>query len=340
MIDLLPNIEQQQIADSINRFLADNLPVDRYRRIANKKPKLDRDLWEDLAALGSFGLSLSEEQGGAGLSIVEEIMAFREYGRFLVTPTVLGTVLAAQVAAAAGRDDLAGELVAGGRAAALLNPLRPVTLSASTSGEFQAIDAREGDLLIAWNDKGAALFEAASVKQAGECIDPTVTLGRVSLSGAKPLALVAADKAPIGQTALILLAAQLTGMIEAVRDMAVEYAKTRQQFGHPIGVFQAVKHRCSDMALWAEAAWSQTAWAALMTQSGAKDAAFQATNAEMIAADAALDAARRTVQIHGAMGFTAEVNVHLYLKRAHLFEQLGGGVQRLQEKLLELPLDV
>jgi alkylation response protein AidB-like acyl-CoA dehydrogenase len=340
MIDLLPNIEQQQIADSIGRFLADNLPVDRYRHTTGKKAPQDRALWGELAALGCFGLSVGEDQGGAGLTIVEEVMAFREYGRYLVSPCVFATVLAAHVAAAAGKDELVAQLVAGERAAAILNPLGQAKIGPSTSGEFQVVAAEASDLLVAWNDQGAALFDALALGAPGECIDPSVTLRRLTLSAASPLASVTAQEKPIAQMALVLLAAQLTGMIEAVRDLAVEYAKTRQQFGHPIGVFQAVKHRCSDMALWAEASWSQTVWAALVAQAGAADAAFQATNAKMIAGEAALDAGRRTIQIFGAMGFTAEVNVHLYLKRAHLYEQLGGSTQFLQDRLVELPLDV
>ena len=343
MIDLLPNEDQQQIADSVQRFLMDNLPVERFRAAkGGSAPKLDREFWGDLAELGSFGLSLPEEHGGVGLSVVEEIMVFREYGRFLVSPTILGTVLAGHVAITAGQSDLAGEFVAGSRCAAVMSPLHGATLGPKTSGSFHMIDSGNDDLLIAWDDAGAAAFErkaAASIEQIG-CIDATVGLERATFKNAAPLCYVTAGDKPIALMANILLGASFAGMIEAIRDLSVDYAKIREQFGHPIGIFQGVKHRCSDMAMWAEAAWCQTAWAALSLESGSSEAAFQATNAKAIGASAALDAARRAVQIFGGMGFTAEVNVHLFLKRAHVYEQLSGATGLLQEKLLDLPLEI
>jgi alkylation response protein AidB-like acyl-CoA dehydrogenase len=340
MIDLLPNVEQQQIADSIQRFLANNLPVERHRDIKNRKVKLDKDLWSGLSDLGSFGLTVGEDHGGAGLTVVEEIMAFREYGRFLVSPCVLATVLAARMADAAGQDQLASDLVAGKRRAALMSRLPEATLAAVTSGEFQVFDAATDDLLLAWNETGAALFEyrAPSARQRVSCIDATITLERVSLSNAKPLIYCPADKLPVWQMGRLYLAASLTGILEAIRDLSVAYAKERHQFGNPIGVYQAVKHRCADMALWAEAAWSQTAWAALSLSAGDRDADFQVTNAKAVAGDSAIDAARRAVQIYGGMGFTAEVNVHLFLKRAHVYDQIGGDCKKLYESLVDLAL--
>jgi alkylation response protein AidB-like acyl-CoA dehydrogenase len=342
MIDLLPNSDQQQIADSIQRFLADKLPVERLMERQAKNRIFEKDIWGELSELGAFGLSVAEAQGGVGLGMVEEIMTFREYGRVLASPTILGTVIAAHLAASAGNDALVGELVAGTRRAAILNALPGAKLGATTSGDFHLIDAEADDLWICWNEAGAALFEASAGKgrKTIGCIDATVKFERVTLSNAKPLIYQPAAKAAVWQAAQLLIAASLTGMLEAVRDLSVEYAKTREQFGHPIGVYQGVKHRCSDMALWAEAAWSQTAWAALTLQSGGEDTAFQVANAKMVAAEAALDSARRGIQIYGGMGFTAEVTVHLFLKRTHLYGQLGGDVARLPEKLLELPLHV
>jgi alkylation response protein AidB-like acyl-CoA dehydrogenase len=340
MIDLLPNIEQQQIADSIGTFLADTLPVERLRSVQAQSSSQEHDLWPDLAALGCFGLSIPESCGGSGLSLVEEIMAFREYGRHLISPALLATVLATQISDAAGNEALTADIVAGKRAAALLIPLGGAVVDRISTGAFQVVGDRQDDLLVVWNDDGAALFEshAAASKRPLVGLDPTVRFGEFTLRNAPPLAYIPTAQRPIPQTAMVLLGAMLTGMTEAVRDIAADYAKTREQFGHPIGVFQAIKHRCADIALSAEAAWAQTAWAALIVQSGAQDAAFQSINAKMIAADGALEAARRTIQIFGGMGFTAEVNVHLFLKRAHLLEQLGGSSQSLQEQLVDLPL--
>jgi alkylation response protein AidB-like acyl-CoA dehydrogenase len=342
MIDLLPNDDQQQIADSVRLFLQDNLPVERLREAKGTPQRIEQNLWAELANLGFFGLSIPDEQGGAGMSVAEEILAFREYGRFLVSPTVLATVLAAQVASARGDTPLLNDLVTGNRRAAILNPLPGAVVGSSCAGEFHLIDAAPTDIAIVWSEAGAGLFRVETLRSVKPltCIDSTITLARVALDQEQPFIWVPAQERAIWHIAGILIAATLTGMAEAIRDLSVDYAKSREQFGFPIGVFQAVKHKCADMALWAEAAWSQTVWAALELLAARDNVSFQVVNAQMIASETALDSARKAVQIHGGMGFTAEINVHLFLKRAHVYEQLAGQVRNLQQRLLDLPLTV
>ena len=120
------------------------------------------------------------------------------------------------------------------------------------------------------------------------------------------------------------MAAQLVGVAEATRDQAVDYAKVREQFGQPIGAFQALKHRCADMAVQAELAYAQTFLAGLFELHAQTDSVFQGAAARVLAGEAALDNARSAIQIHGAIGFTWECDVHWLLKRAHLLRQLGG----------------
>lgn len=342
MIDLLPNDEQQQIADSMRLFLKDNLPVERLRETKGIARRTEQDLWGDFAALGYLGLSIPERQGGSGMTIAEEMLAFREYGRFLISPMLLATVLAAQVASVRGDAALVNDLITGNCRAAILNPLPGAAVGSSCTGKFSLIDGQLSDIALVWSEAGAGLIRVetlGSVKPLN-CIDSTLTLAHVALDQEKPFIWVPSEEKAIWHIAGILVAATLTGMIEAIRDMSVDYAKAREQFGFPIGVFQAVKHKCSDMALWAEAAWSQTVWSALELLAGQGNVSFQVLNAQMIAAEAALDSARKAVQIHGGMGFTAEINVHLYLKRAHVYEQLAGQPRILQQRLLDFPLNV
>ena len=119
--------------------------------------------------------------------------------------------------------------------------------------------------------------------------------------------------------------------------MAVDYAKLREQFGRPIGAFQATKHRCADMAVRAEAAWCQTVLAALAAARGQTDAGFHAAAASIVAARAAIDNAEQNVQLHGGIGYTMECDAHLYLKRAHLLERTLCGVRAGQKRLLAEP---
>jgi alkylation response protein AidB-like acyl-CoA dehydrogenase len=340
MIDLLPTEEQQQITDSVRSLLRDS---EFARSPVNERDytrQRESALWTDLAELGCFGLATSESDGGSGLTLVEEVLMLRECGRFLVSPAALGTVLAAWMVRSADRN-LLGDLLAGKRRVAVLSPLRGSLVDRESSGYFNLIDAETGDLAIAWSERGAALFDLSAGCQRKQLrsLDPTIKLSRIQLDQLKPLVFVAADSDPVWQRAMIYLSAMLTGIIEECRDLAVNYALSREQFGHPIGTFQAVKHPCADMALWAEAAWSQTVWSALRASTDGKDIAFQATNAAMIAAEAALSCARKTLQIHGGMGFTAEISVHLFLKRAHVLGQLAGEPHELQQRLTELTIE-
>ncbi|WP_281376011.1 acyl-CoA dehydrogenase family protein, partial [Pseudonocardia pini] len=146
-----------------------------------------------------------------------------------------------------------------------------------------------------------------------------------------------ADAPELRLRGVVLAAAALCGVAEACRDRSAEYAKTRTQFGQPIGVFQAVKHRCAEMATRCEAAMSLTSYAALVLAEGRPDAAFQVSSAKLVASAAAIDNAADDVQNHGGMGFTDESGAHLYVRRARLLEQWFGGTPRLSTELLAEP---
>jgi alkylation response protein AidB-like acyl-CoA dehydrogenase len=125
----------------------------------------------------------------------------------------------------------------------------------------------------------------------------------------------------------------MAGMAEATRDMAVGYAKLREQFGQAIGAFQAIKHICADAALRAEAATCQLMFAAIETQKQSSLAPMHVTAAKLTAADALLQNAAANIQVHGGIGFTAECDAHLYMKRAHVLEQLLGS-QRWHQSVM------
>jgi hypothetical protein len=213
---------------------------------------------------------------------------------------------------------------------------RAVTVPESQAGEYHLIDAEEAELLLVWRDQGAGLVRRADFGNlaAVTAFDDSTGLERGRLNDAAPLIWVAAAERNFSEVATLLTAAQLAGVAAAARDLAVEYAKIREQFGQPIGAFQAIKHRCADMAVAAEAAHAQICFAALMLLHETPDTPFQIAVAAVLSAKSALENARSGIQIHGGIGFTADCNAHWYLKRAHLLEQLAGASAVHRQALL------
>jgi alkylation response protein AidB-like acyl-CoA dehydrogenase len=154
-------------------------------------------------------------------------------------------------------------------------------------------------------------------------MDPTRRLGAIEALGVTAHVLDA-DAAALRRMATVLVAAEAVGVAERTLEMSVEYAKVREQFGKPIGTFQAIKHRCADMATRAEVARAVVVFASVAVQDGEPDADFHVHSAKALAADAAIQNATDNVQNHGGMGYTWESDAHLYLKRARVLEHVCG----------------
>src|SRR3984957_6295125 len=141
-------------------------------------------------------------------------------------------------------------------------------------GTLNLVDGDDTELVLIASQERAALFARGDLGDLTvlECIDPTTRLARATTTGAAPVVAVAAEGDPVGLRGLVLVAAQLTGIAEATAALSAEHAKDRIQFGRPIGVNQAVKHPCADMAVRAELAWAQTTVAALAVDEEGTDA--------------------------------------------------------------------
>lgn len=300
MIDLIPDEDQQALLDSVTSFLRDQAPVGKTRT---------GELWEQFALLGWLGLSRSEELGGAGFGVAGEMLLLRECGRALVTPSLTATLLAIRLADANGMGILADRLAEGNSRAALA--IR------RDAEHFYLVDGTQADLVVLIDDEQVTLRRLWKPLQPLKASDDGVELALAKLGD--PL-----DGSLDSAYAYLLLAAQLTGIAEAVRDLATDYAKVREQFGQPIGAFQAVKHACADLAIRAEAALAQTSCAALGLGDEPAQARIDIAAALRVAGDAAIDGAESCIQLHGAMGFTEECTAHLYLKRAHLLSLFTG----------------
>ncbi|MFE6907647.1 acyl-CoA dehydrogenase family protein [Streptomyces erythrochromogenes] len=244
---------------------------------------VDRGLWRELGGAGFFALRLPESEGGVGLGLPEAVLVFEEAGRALVPGPLVATHLAAGVVpgAAAGTAvvtafDLAGDLVA-------------------YLGEADAV-------------LGAAVLPVGEPVRAA---DPLTPLHRVVRPGGADGAAYgsAYGSAYVSEGALLTAALQVGSALRTV-ELAVRYAGEREQFGQPIGAFQAVKHLCAQMLVRAEVARTAVYAAAVTGDPG------EAAGAKLLADEAAVRNARDCLQVHGGMGFTWEADVHLHLKRA------------------------
>src|SRR5260370_12593040 len=144
--------------------------------------------------------------------------------------------------------------------------------------------------------------------------------------------------APVLQRAAIGAAAEMLGAARRCLEMSVEYAKVRQQFGQPIGAFQAIKHACAEMLLEVENAHAAVYYAAWALDAGSPDAELAASVAKAYVGDASRKVCGSSIQVHGGIGFTWEYDLHLYVKRAKHFEPLYGDADFHRERALQLLL--
>jgi alkylation response protein AidB-like acyl-CoA dehydrogenase len=326
-VDLLPSPDQLELVSLASEFFAEQTPIAAIRERRDEPGAITRKLWSAAAELGLLGVSAAEAIGGLGLDLDDEVLLFRELGRRLVPGPFVASVLGARLAARTGQPDLARAIVAGDVMAGLAQRRDgPPGDGHSLTGRFDLFDAPETGYLLLVDASGAGLLEVAALRDIRplDCIDPGTRLATARADGVRPVCWVPAADEPIRLRGAVLASAILVGIAEAVRDASVEHAKNRVQFGRPIGVNQAIKHACVDMAVAAEAALEQTLFAAISLRSGRPDAEFQVLAANVVAGRAAIDNAAAGIQVHGGMGYTDEHHAHLYLKRAHVLDQFFG----------------
>jgi alkylation response protein AidB-like acyl-CoA dehydrogenase len=305
-MDLLPTPEQDEITASIQAVLAD--------RHTLGQPMSD-ELWTTAADQGWFGLGVAEADGGVGYSMVEEALLCIELGRAAVPGPFLGTILAA----AADDPDLRAAVIAG---------QHRVGLAEREGDHVRVFDSTEGGLAYLIDDTSVGTIGALAEETS---LDPLITLGTTAeLTGGGP----AGDR----HRTVLLIAASLAGMAAATTAQSVSYGMDREQFGQPVGGFQAVKHRCADMAVKSEAALTQVHYAALTLRDGGSDAAFQVEAAAVVAAKAAVENAEINIQNHGGIGFTWEHTAHRYVTRSRIVAALGGGLRGHLADLLAAPI--
>lgn len=343
-MDLLPSEEQNQIVNASASFLEHELPVERIHKVSANNPLITKEWLARMAELGWFGLGIPEADGGVGYGLREEVLLFVELGRFLVSPAVLGSVIGAHVATLAGKKELASAIMAGDKHVAVAipaNSTRP-EIGETVSGDFYVFEGRDADLVLVADESGLALIDksAISVFETLPCMDEKIQLALVSVDTFSAAASVPAERNHIYLRGVLLTAAMLLGIAQATRDRSVAYAKVREQYGKPIGAFQAIKHYCAEMAVKCESVMSMVYHAAIVLNDPAgpygENYRFDTVAAKALASQAAQDNANTAVQVHGGMGFTQEMDIHLFVKRAHVLDQLFGGKRKQLKNLIRL----
>lgn len=329
-MDLLPDADQLQIIETVDNFCAQRFPIATVRAQAGRPHSVEDSDWRALAALGCFGLGLPVEMDGIGSGLVGELLVVKEIGRHLVPGPVVPTILAVHLLIRP-MPSVAADIIEGETRISLAQPYPPID---DGDALYLLTDPGDGLVLVAgdaqWSVYSAAAFTGVAVVHG---LDPSARLATGRLTGDGPL-LSARDTA-LQVRANVLVAAAMCGVAAATTAASVEYAKTRIQFGQPIGSFQAVKHRCAEMAVRTEAALSQTVYAGLVFD-GDGDAEFQAAAARLVASAAAGDNCVDNIQNHGGTGFTEECDAHLYLRRWRALDRLLGNRFGVADQLVTL----
>jgi alkylation response protein AidB-like acyl-CoA dehydrogenase len=316
-------------------------------RVRPPGPRVDRALWRRACELGVAGLDVPEALGGTGAGFGALAIVQRECGRVLAPLPVLGSVVAAQGIILAGGADLAGllpGLLSGDLIAAAVLDAPGVTVDGGrvTGRLVNVIDGMSADLLVlldAGSRPWVLDFGADGVhREVAASMDLVRDFATVTLDAApaRPLGgpLAPGQVARVRRAVAAAVACEQHGGSEATLESAVAYTRTRVQFGRVIGSFQAIKHRCADLAVEVDLSLSAVEHAAWAVQEDAPQAPLAVALAGAACPPAFLRCALENVQLHGGIGFTWEHPAHLYVRRAESDLALFGDAEQHREGVL------
>ena len=323
------NDEQREIKSTAHEFLASRFKPERVRELAESESPYDDGLWREFSDLGWPGISISEEHGGQGLGTVELVILQEELGYVCAPSPFIANALAGAAIEGAGSDEQKSKWLPGiasgeARGSAEMTCDPDPILGA----------ARGASILVLANGDGAKLVEPEDAElERIDMIDSTRAYFRVKADGGEEMPGEIAHAGSIGQ---IAMAAELVGIGQRALDMAVEYAKERQQFGRPIGAYQAVSHRLAEMLWDVEEARSLTYSAAWAADSDPDLVPIAASMAKARASDAATSVTHNAIQTLGGIGFTWEHDIHFFLKRARASAQMMGSARLHRDRVASL----
>jgi alkylation response protein AidB-like acyl-CoA dehydrogenase len=307
--------DQRLLQATVRDFLAGECPVERVRELWGTETGRSPELWSQLAELGIPGLLVPEAAGGLGMNEVDLVLLFEEIGRAalaepLVATAAVGAPMLREIGGALA-DRWLGQVAAGAALIAVSHPVNAFTANAHVADL----------LLLARGEEIHAIARADAQLEAQPCNDPARRLFAIeaSLSNETRVASGAAAANLLGAAldrGALACAAQALGVASRLVELAVAYATQRYQFGVPIGSFQAIKHQLADVKVALEYARPLVYRAADSVARGVPTRAVDASMAKVAACEAAEHAARTALQVHGAIGYTWEHDVHVWMRRA------------------------
>ncbi|MEH6585309.1 MAG: acyl-CoA dehydrogenase family protein [Halioglobus sp.] len=306
--------DQLLFQDSVRDFLVNEITPARIRAGWETQSGRDPALWNQLAELGLTGMTVPEEHGGLGMSELDFVLLAQECGYVALPEPLVHTALVAVPLLVDIGGELAAQwlpLIAAGQAKVVVGLEQNVLVEDAHVADLLLL--QQGDSIV------AATPDQVSLRY-NESVDPSRKLYAVDISG---------DAATVasGEQAQVLIqrsldrgalgaAAQALGLAQRMIDLSVQYTSERHQFGRAIGAFQAVKHHMANVAVCLEYAKAPVHRAAYCLANGEAIGSHAVSQAKLAACEAANLAAKNCIQVHGAMGYTWEVDLHIFMKKA------------------------
>jgi alkylation response protein AidB-like acyl-CoA dehydrogenase len=352
--------EQRLLEETIRRFLDSEAPIARVREIAETPTGHHPALWQELSELGVAGILVPDKHGGSGLTLLDAAVAAQSLAWGVAPTPFLGTGVMAPVALVSSGSPVqqaewlpkiaSGETCFGVAATELTSVHEDAGVRLE-GGRLHGkalfvLDAGAADVfLVPLPDRSLALVTRDAAGLAIELlttVDRTRRVGELCFEGVTPDEWIGGEgAAPEGIARMldagrVAVAADVLGASERCLEMAVQYAKQREQFGRLIGSFQAVKHMCAEMAAELEPARSLVWYAAHAFSERLEEASLMATHAKAHMAEIGTEIARTSTEVYGGIGFTDEGDLHFWFKRVGLDRQLLGGPTVLREHAARL----
>jgi len=371
--------EQEMLRQSARQFLDSECQMTYVRKMMEEDGGYSEEQWKKMAELGWLGLIFPEEYGGSGLNMVDMVVVLEEMGRCVMPGPFFASVILGGLAIDLGgskaqkKKFLPG--ICDGSLKATLAQVEEsgrwdadgIMLEAKKEGDGFSLsgtklfvhDAHNADLLVVpartsgkKGPKGITMFlvdaKAQGVKTTLlKTMDQTRKLCEINFSNVSVGKDAVLGKANQGWALLdrlidrakVALCAEMCGGMQKVLEMSVDYAKVREQFGRPIGSFQAIQHKCANMMVQTESSKSATYYAAWAVANDVPEAHLAACMAKAYCSDAYRMVSGEGIQIHGGIGFTWEHDMHLYFKRAKGSEVTFGDATWNRELVAQEVLD-
>lgn len=329
--------DQLQFQEAVRDFLTNEVTPESIRASWETETGRSDGLWSQLAELGLTGMLVPEEHGGLGMNELDFVLLAQECGYVALPEPLVNNVLIATPMLVELGGDLAAEWLP-----KLATGEAKVAVGLESNGLVE--DAHVADLLLLQNgDEVHALKRGQVELRHNESVDPSRKLFAVQWQPAAETCVASGEEGrALWQRALdrgaLGAAAQSLGLTQRMVDLSVQYTSERHQFGKPIGSFQAVKHHMANVAYRWEYAKAPLYRAAYALANGLSTASVNVSHAKLAAANVADVAAKNSIQVHGAMGYTWEVDLHLFMKKAWAFRSVWGDVAFHKQRVADFVL--